>query len=116
LDSDPHQSVIKLGYNGVESFLLTYLFRYYTLGPAVTPGDVQKLAWPTHYEYFSIVVGETTAKQSGVVNKNGRSDPKLERFAQATLMNIAHGIPRLKAAAATARTAEWETVGLVRHR
>jgi len=30
------------------------------------------------------------------------SDPKLERFSQALLVNIAHGMPRSKAAAAAA--------------
>ncbi len=35
------------------------------------------------------------------------SDPKLEKFAQALLVNIAHGMPRSKAAAAAAKTAGY---------
>jgi hypothetical protein len=35
------------------------------------------------------------------------SDPKLEKFAQALLVNLAHGMPRSKAAAAAARTAGY---------
>jgi hypothetical protein len=35
------------------------------------------------------------------------SDPKLEKFSQALLMNIAQGMPRSKAAAAAARTAGY---------